>query len=139
MSIQTKLIEFPHYKISGNQVKPLATLENLTALLNHVDFRIVYLAESNETHFFLADKIIATFNKRPNYWLGRDIEKRAHLISICNQYELPTTVLKNYLCEILKTYPVSTIPAPIREKTPPEIARKHFNNFKASLGEVNHG
>jgi len=43
------------------------------------------------------------------------------------------------LCEVLKTYPVSTIPAPKLQKTPPEIGRKHLDNLKASLGEVNHG
>jgi len=109
--------EFVHFSKTR---KPLATIENLAALFKHADFKIMFLEESCETQSFLADKHIHTFYRRPDALLGRFLKDNAHLISLCNQYELPPAVLKLFLCEVLKTYPVKIVPLPIVQKTPPK-------------------
>lgn len=122
--------EFIHY--TGK--KPSATLENLAVLLKHIDFSVVFFERTQETHFFLADKNIAILYNRPSAGLGVHLKRNLYLISVCNQYQLPKTSL-GFLCEVLKNYPVSVIPDPAKEKTPPEIARKHFDNLRALMSE----
>jgi hypothetical protein len=114
--------------------RPLCTVQNLEALLKHIDFKIEYSEERSETNFFLADKNIGTFNGRPQY-AARFLKHNLHLYSVCSQYRLSRGAL-GYFCIVLMTYPVSTIPAPKLQKTPPDVARKHLDNLKASLGEV---
>jgi hypothetical protein len=134
MSFQQSAVNFPHTKISGNQFKPKATLDNLAVLLKESGFKIQFCHSTNDFTVLLNNVVIGNFSKNSAGSLGLYLAKNPHLISLCNEYELSPTVLRHFLCEVLKNYPVEIIPVPDRKATTDrERGKQHIAKLRAVL------
>jgi hypothetical protein len=99
MSILTKSIDFPHYKITGNQKKPISTIENLQALF---DALLRFEKKSNGWIFaYLDDEYVCV--GRDDFSVitqifnpAKDSLFLARLKSTINKYQLPVSII-NFL------------------------------------------
>lgn len=88
-----KLIEFQHTKISGNRTKPLATFENLIALLTAYNFIIAHNAEKIAVglgEYSIHQKNIYGVPTHDSVFTYR---VKLHLKSLCARHELPLSTV----------------------------------------------